>query len=203
MFNKLIIFCRYPLPGLAKTRLIPGVGAEKAAQIHKELAEFTLKIVQSFALKKDISIEVSFMGDDLKLMKSWLGDHLNYSTQTKEDLGLNMLDAFNRSFEQNYQKVVIIGTDCPEISSSTLEIAFSSLEDHDLVVGPAYDGGYYLIGLSKEIPGLFSNITWGSESVFDETMKHCTKDNIGYHLLEKLHDIDRPEDLPIWNQIKK
>lgn len=201
--ERLIIFCRFPYPGKAKTRLIPGVGAAKAALIHKELAEFTLDTAKVIAEDLDLSIEIAIVGNTLEPMKEWLGDDLLYTTQVEGDLGLKMSNVITKAFQQNCKKVIIIGTDCPEITPSILEDAFSSLDNHELVIGPAYDGGYYLIGLNREIPKIFEQVSWGSEHVFKETMKQCSKDKINLHLLRKLHDIDRPEDLHLWTQIKK
>ena len=106
-----------------------------------------------------------------------------------------MTRAFSKSFQDRSQKVVIIGADCPSISTTILAAAFAKLASHDLVLGPATDGGYYLIGLSGNQPGLFNNLQWGSSRVLLETLTIAEKADLSFSLLKELSDVDRPEDL--------
>jgi rSAM/selenodomain-associated transferase 1 len=201
--EKIIIFCRYPESGKVKKRLIPGINPDRATLIHKEMAEFTLETVQLFRKERGVALEISFTGGQLESMRGWLGDLPQYSLQAKGDLGKRMSSAFSSAFQQQDQRVVIIGTDCPEITPAILESAFAGLIEHNVVIGPAYDGGYYLIGLKQEIPLIFKQVSWGSKYVFSQTIEHCTQYQLKVKILPKLHDIDRPEDLPLWNKIKQ
>ena len=203
MQKKLIIFSRYPEVGKSKTRLIPGIGAEKATEIHRQMAEFTLRTAQKLKRKQDISIEVAYNGGTTQLMEQWLGSGLSLITQNPGDLGEKMSFSFSTAFESGQEKVVLIGTDCPEITVEILEQAFEALEKHDLVLGPAYDGGYYLIGQRKHYPQLFEEIAWGTDQVLKKTMLLAMQSQISLKLLVRLHDVDHPEDLTFWNQIQE
>jgi hypothetical protein len=194
----LIIFSRYPEPGKTKTRMIPVLGAEEAANLQRQMTEHTLK--QTRQLEKGISvkIEIHFAGGNQQLMQAWLGKNLTYYPQVSGDLGKRMESAFARAFNNNQQKVVIIGTDCPDLNKSILEMAFEALNQQDLVLGPAEDGGYYLIGLNRLIPELFKNISWGSDRVLSQTEAIANNLALNIYYLPKLRDLDYPEDLSIW-----
>ena len=131
-------------------------------------------------------------------MAEWLGQDLEYVPQIAGDLGNKMRFAFDRSFELGIQRVVTIGIDCPDINQEILENAFDSLQNQDLVIGPARDGGYYLIGLNQTIPQLFRNINWGTEKVFKQTQNIAQQLNLSIDYLPTLSDVDHPEDLGIW-----
>lgn len=195
--DRLIIFTRYPQPGKTKTRLIPALGAVGAAQLHRQLTEYTLAQVKELADSQTLSVEVRFAGGNRQLMRDWLGDRIVYQPQNQGDLGEEMAIAFQEALGAGSLRVVIIGTDCPGINAQLLANAFEQLNQHDLVLGPAADGGYYLIGLSQFIPELFSAITWGSNLVMQQTVAIATRKQISYTLLSQLADIDRPEDLAI------
>ncbi|MBD2362444.1 TIGR04282 family arsenosugar biosynthesis glycosyltransferase [Anabaena minutissima FACHB-250] len=195
----LIIFTRYPEPGKTKTRMIPALGTLGAADLQRQMTEYTLS--QAQALQNSISIEVRFAGGDLQLMQEWLGYSLLYQCQGEGDLGDRMARSLFDSFEKNAAQVIIIGTDCPDANSQILAQAFAQLQTFDLVLGPALDGGYYLIGLRRFIPELFLNINWGTDQVLQQTVDVAKKLNISYVCLPALSDIDRPEDLRIWERI--
>ena len=200
--NQLIIFCRFPTPGKAKTRLIPQLGKESAAQIHRELAEFTLRLARGVKSTADLTPVVSCHGGTLEEFQNWLGDKNYYIEQPEGNLGEKIAQTFQSTFTEGASKVIIIGTDCPELTVEILKQAFVELESKDLVLGPAKDGGYYLIGLSSFFGELFQDISWGEKTVFTTTMEIADKHLISTGLLPMLNDIDRPEDLPIWNKIK-
>jgi uncharacterized protein len=191
----LIIFTRYPEAGKTKTRLIPVLGKEAAANLQRRLTEYTLKQARYLRQLKEIEVIVYFSGGNDNLMEDWLGDDLNYLAQVEGDLGVKMRSAFANTFQKNSERVVIIGTDCPSIDCQILASAFDTLQDCDLVLGEAVDGGYYLIGLSKLFPELFSNINWGTNKVFATTQSIAEKLNLAVAYLPILRDIDRPEDL--------
>nr|WP_230967354.1 TIGR04282 family arsenosugar biosynthesis glycosyltransferase [Nostoc commune] len=196
----LIIFTRYPEPGKTKTRLIPTLGTVGAANLQREMTEHTIFQVQELQKAIDISMEVRFAGGDSQLMQDWLGLDLVYQSQGEGDLGSRMARSLFEAFESDATKVIIIGTDCPGVNAQILETAFEKLYTSDLVIGPAIDGGYYLIGLRQPIPELFVNIEWGTAQVFQKTVDIAQKLNLSSVNLSPLADVDRPEDLPIWEQ---
>lgn len=196
----LIIFTRYPEPGKTKTRLIPVLGNIAAANLQREMTEYTVFQVQELRKAIEISLEVRFAGGDSQLMQDWLGLDLVYQSQGEGDLGLRMARSLFDAFQSGAEQVVIIGTDCPGVNPQILATAFEKLYTYDLVLGPAMDGGYYLIGLRQPIPELFVNIEWGTAQVFQKTVDIAQKLNLSYVNLSPLADVDRPEDLPIWEQ---
>jgi rSAM/selenodomain-associated transferase 1 len=198
MDNHLIIFTRYPLPGTTKTRLIPALGAAGAADLQRQLTEHTLEQVTNLAA--DISI--FFSGGDQAEMQTWLGDQWRYQLQTGDDLGDRLIDAFRHSQTLGYERTLVIGIDCPEITGELLTEAFDALENNDAVFGKAHDGGYYLVGLQTVIPELFTEMPWSTEMVLAETLNRANALNLSTKILRPLHDIDYPEDLAIWEQVK-
>ncbi|MFW9264338.1 TIGR04282 family arsenosugar biosynthesis glycosyltransferase [Nostoc sp. CALU 546] len=196
----LIIFTRYPEPGKTKTRLIPALGTVGAANLQRKMTEHTIFQVQELQKAIDISVEVRFVGGDSQLMQDWLGLDLVYQSQGEGDLGLRMARSLFDAFQSGAEQVIIIGTDCPGVNPQILATAFEKLHAFDLVLGPAIDGGYYLIGLCQPIPELFVNIEWGTAQVFQKTVDIAQKLNLSHVNLLPLADVDRPEDLPIWEQ---
>ena len=194
----LIIFTRYPEPGKTKTRLIPALGVEGAANLQRQMTEFTLSKVKKMCKSTAISFEVRFADGNLQLMQSWLGTELNYQLQGKGDLGKRMENSFLDAFNQGAKKVVIIGIDCPGVNAQILSEAFEKLEDCDLLLGPAVDGGYYLISLKRVIGQLFTNIDWGTDQVLKQTVDIAKQLDLSVNYLQTLADVDRPEDLAIW-----
>lgn len=201
MSNRLIVFTRYPTPGTTKTRLIPLLGDVEAANLHRQMTEYTVEKVKQLQTTFSVAVTIEFAGGNTKLMQNWLGDDLVYQPQGKGDLGERMCFAFKQAFLVGATKAVIIGTDCPELTETILTNAFNALDRHDLVLGSATDGGYYLIGLTRLIPQLFSGISWGTSEVRAQTQNIAKNLNLNVKLLPLLSDIDRPEDLAIWQQI--
>lgn len=196
----LIIFTRYPEPGKTKTRLIPVLGTVGAANLQRQMTEYTIFQVQELQKAAAISVEVRFAGGDLQLMQDWLRLDLVYQSQGEGDLGLRMARSLCDAFQSGAESVIIIGTDCPGVNAQILATAFEKLHTFDLVLGPAIDGGYYLIGLRQPIPELFVNIDWGTDKVWQKTVDIAQKLNLSRMNLLPLADVDRPEDLPIWEQ---
>lgn len=196
MAERLIIFTRYPEPGLTKTRLIPTLGAKGAATLQQQMTEYTLTKVRE--LQNRPSIEVRFTGGSLTLMQDWLGNDIVYQPQGKGDLGERMARSLSVAFRSGMERVVIIGTDCPGLNANLIAKAFHQLHAHDLVLGPALDGGYYLIGLRCFILELFTDINWGTAEVLHQTIAIAKKLDLSVAYLPQLADVDRPEDLPVW-----
>ncbi|MFM7382251.1 MAG: TIGR04282 family arsenosugar biosynthesis glycosyltransferase [Microcystaceae cyanobacterium] len=193
----LIIFTRYPEVGKTKTRLIPLLGAEGAAQLQQKLTEQTLSLGRSL-LAQGITLRVYFTGGNSFLMQQWLGEDLDYWPQSGEDLGQRMGQAFVESFAQGAKQVVLIGTDCPGLTPSLMNQAFKQLTPREIVLGPAEDGGYYLIGLSHFLPALFQGIDWGSDRVLRQTQAIIQHQHYTVDYLPQLFDLDRPADWRKW-----
>jgi len=193
----LIIFTRYPEVGKTKTRLIPALGAEGAAQLHCQLAEKTLIQARELQTNRGTDIEVHFTGGDRLLMQNWLGSGIAYQKQAEGNLGERMAAAFQMVFNRGDRAIVTIGTDCPQLNAPLLAQAFEQLTANQVVLGAALDGGYYLIGLQRFIPELFIGINWSTEEVWQQTMAIVRHLNLSFACLPPLADIDRPEDLKL------
>ena len=193
--EKLIVFTRYPEPGITKTRLIPVLGQAGAANLHRLMAQRTIARALSLQKSRRLSVEIHHTGGSQQQMEDWLGTDLIYQNQIDGDLGARMTAAFQNSFDSGVDKVAIVGTDCPDLKAEILAQAFDELSDRDLVLGPAKDGGYYLIGLRRSIPELFDGINWGTSEVFASTRAIAQNLGLNIAVLPILADIDRPEDL--------
>ncbi len=191
----LIIFTRYPEPGQTKTRLIPALGPEGAAQLHRQMAQSIVSTGRELMQSRSVSVEIRYTGASLEQMQDWLGADLTYNLQGNGDLGDRMSQSFAAAFAQGQSAVIIIGTDCPDVNTAILTQGFETLNQQDLVIGTATDGGYYLIGLRRLIPELFTDITWGTDQVLKQTLDRCQPLNLEMGNLPQLSDIDRPEDL--------
>jgi hypothetical protein len=131
-------------------------------------------------------------------MQDWLGTDIVYQPQGEGDLGERMARSLFIAFRAGMERVVIIGTDCPGLNANLIAKAFHQLYSHDLVLGPALDGGYYLIGLRYFISELFTDINWGTAEVLQQTVAIAKTLDVSVAYLPQLADVDRPEDLPIW-----
>ncbi len=192
--NKLIIFSRYPLPGQAKTRMIPKLGNAGAAHLQRQLTEYTINSISPLLNSEDLNIEVQYHGGDHRKLQQWLGADIDYQQQSPGDLGHKLHQAFLQSFEQGHQNIIIIGTDCTDLNAIHITKAINALEQKDVVIGPSHDGGYWLIGMRRPL-NLFKQMRWGTNSVFPDTINQLNQQKIEYDLLEELSDIDTPEDL--------
>lgn len=203
--HRLLMFLKYPLAGQTKTRLIPALGPEKAAQLQREMAEHLLRQLTY----PEWQLDVYFTGSHLTDMQAWLGHHQAYYLQSSGNLGERLCNGFRQTFQfpclaqRSRQSVVAIGADCPEVGVQHIQQAFKELKTHDVVIGPAQDGGYYLIGVRSHTPRLFQNIAWSTPQVFRQTYQTANELGLSIACLETLSDIDRPEDLAIWHQIKQ
>ena len=201
--ERLVLFTRYPTQGQTKTRLIPALGAEGAARLQRRLTLRTLRCAQALAEWRGVQLEVHFHGGLEQQMQGWLGDQLRYRLQSPGDLGQRMGAAFEQAFNDGCPAMVLIGSDCPELRPELLDQAFELLRKYRVVLGPARDGGYYLIGMRPPLASLFSGPIWGSDQVLSDTLKLLEDLNIRPFLLEPLVDIDRPEDLGAWERISQ
>ncbi|MFW8601197.1 TIGR04282 family arsenosugar biosynthesis glycosyltransferase [Desulfobacterota bacterium M19] len=193
--DAIIIFIRSPVPGLVKTRLIPALGAQGAADCQRRMSEQTVRRVRELKRYRTIDIQIHYTGGKTEMMAAWLGDDLNYHPQRGNDIGCRMTAAFQQAFAAGSRRIILVGSDCPALTAAILHSALNKLKRLDLVLGPAMDGGYYLIGLNRPCPTLFTEISWGTSKVFAETLKKAEEQSLSIGHTDTLYDIDRPEDL--------
>ncbi len=192
--NVLIVFVKFPEPGKVKTRIAKNLGSEKAAEIYSRMAKGVVeKVSGSGAYRTVIYFDPP---DREKDIRAWLGaDGAYFEPQSSGTIGDRMSDAFERVFRGGSLKAVLIGTDVPEINAENVSAAFGVLDDADAVLGPAQDGGYYLVGLRRFEPILFKGIDWNSNSVHIQTLDRIREAHLSYNLLDTLKDIDTSEDV--------
>ena len=198
--RRLIVFTRYPEPGKTKTRLIPVLGSEGAAALHRRMTEHTLRRVRQFLANHPVSVRIRYDGGNEEGLRQWLGTDVRPVPQGEGDLGRRMHLAFAEAFEQGMRRVVLIGTDCPGIRSDHLARAFQALKRKDVVIGPARDGGYYLIGLRRPAHELFEGVPWGTGEVLESTLDAAAANGRKVDLLDRLEDVDCPEDIRVWDE---
>ncbi len=198
----LILFTRYPRAGRTKTRLIPKLGAEGAAQVQREMTEHVLARVWPLTRQRSVNLEVRFEDGSQAEMRRWLGSGIRFVPQGNGDLGVRMHRAMKQAFDSGAERVIIIGADCPELDLGALTNAFNLLRDHPLVFGPARDGGYYVVGLRQSLSCLFENITWGTPSVLAASVALARASGFEPCLLPELADVDEPPDLPVWEKAR-
>jgi rSAM/selenodomain-associated transferase 2/rSAM/selenodomain-associated transferase 1 len=199
----LIIFTRYPEPGKTKTRLIPSLGPDGAAGLQRLMTEHTLTRVRELQRYRPVSVEVRYEGGNKHLIEQWLGADIPSRPQGNGDLGQRMARAFQEAFQAGMGRVVLVGTDIPHITPRILHGAFEGLRSTDVVLGPARDGGYYLIGMRRASPQLFVDLPWGTEMVMERTKRIAHDLGFSVVLLDTLDDVDRPEDLHLWEKASK
>jgi uncharacterized protein len=188
MNNALIIFVRNPELGKVKTRLAVSIGEKRALDIYIKLLEHTKQIL------KNVHAEIGvFYSDYINNDDDW--NAYQKCLQQGDNLGERMQNSFTRLFENSFEKVCIIGSDCYELTSEIINEAFSALDDNDAVIGPATDGGYYLLGIKKVAHSLFTNKNWSTDTVLNDTITDLQNENKTFQLLDKLSDIDTIEDV--------
>lgn len=197
MSNPLImVFVRNPELGRVKTRLAKSIGDQAALETYKILSKHTSKIISEID-----SDQLIFYSDKIQDNDIWTATNCKKQIQTKGDLGQKMLAAFQYGFSLGYQKILIIGSDLYSLRPKHIESAFEKLENYDVVIGPALDGGYYLLGLNFIISKIFKQKQWSTSSVLKETLSDLKEFNV--NLLEPLNDIDTYEDLKKEPQLLK
>lgn len=190
MSSALIVFVRRPERGKVKTRLAATLGADGALAVYKHLLQHTLQITAALQVAKYV-----FYTDAVADKDEWQTAGFVPMLQSNTDLGGRMHDAFETVFAKQHQQVVIIGSDCIELSTTVIQAAFDAMKNSDVIIGPANDGGYYLLGMKQLIPSLFTNIAWSTESVYTQTLQTIQQLNLSVHNLPQLIDIDTEEDL--------
>jgi len=185
-----MIFAKNPEIGKVKTRLAKTIGDKKALMIYLKLLEHTHAIADRVFADKAIFYSEKVQDFDIL-------DYYKFPKflQKGKDLGDKMERAFGQAFGQDYEKVIIIGSDCFELSTEIIEDAFTALDDHNVVIGPAQDGGYYLLGMDRHYPHLFKGKNWSTEDVFLDTLLDVKKLKLSYSILPTLNDVDEEKDL--------
>lgn len=204
----LLIFTRYPRAGSSKTRLIGELGAEGAARLQRRLTERVVEAARRLAEQYPVHVQVHFCGGDEERLNGWLGS-LVFRPQVAGDLGCKMGAAIRAAIEEMVTaagSVVLVGSDIPQIDASLLRQAYRTLVDHEVVLGPSRDGGYYLVGLTaaaapRVLPLLFDRMSWSTETVLSKTLGRLGANGCSVQLLPTLRDIDRPEDLALVREL--
>ena len=192
--NCALFFVKYPVPGRVKTRLAQQIGTETAADLYKNFVTDILAALKS----SGVNFKIVFDPPDSKdQFQQWLGKECSYTPQVGQDLGQRMKNAFIQAFSEGFDRVVVIGSDSPDLPNEYLDLAFDALDTNDAVLGPSSDGGYYLLGFTKDSfsSEAFEQITWSSNKVFDQTINILKKHRRKFYLLPQWHDIDTIEDL--------
>lgn len=187
----LVLFARAPELGRVKTRLALDVGAARALEIYRELAEGVIGAVRGSATRMIVRFTPANAADE---MHRWLGDGLAYEPQCDGDLGARMHDAIEVELAAGAERVIVIGTDCPTVTADTIAQALAALDECDVVFGPAEDGGYYLVGTRATAPGLFHDMPWSSEQVLPLSLERAAASGLRVSLLARMRDVDTGAD---------
>lgn len=207
MKRHLLVFARYPEVGKCKTRLIPELGDVGAAEVHEAMTQHTLCWAREIQKQTDVTVEVRFAGGDEGLMAEKFGADLRYVPQCEGCLGARLTEAFQQNIDSGAEQIVVVGTDCPQLSANFCQSAFDALQSTPIAIAPAMDGGYTLLGAKVEhgtlpFSALFEDKNWGTESVLSDTVDALANVNVHPRLLPALSDVDFPEDLPVWEQAR-
>lgn len=186
--NLLLIFTRNPELGKCKTRLAATVGNESALEIYKFLLNHTAELTQDVNAAKQVWYSEEIWKEDI-----WNTTHFDKRLQQGSDLGIRMANAFQEGFASGFEHIIVIGSDMHDLKKADLENAFDMLKTKDFVIGPAEDGGYYLLGMNAFNADVFQNKTWGTETVLQDTLNDLKNENI--QLQETRNDVDLYEDI--------
>ncbi len=184
----LLIFTRNPELGKCKTRLAATIGDDAALEIYKFLLAHTVSVTKNLNVHKQVHYSVKVREND-----SWDETVFQKKQQEGDDLGQRMMHAFEEGFAEGFERIIIIGSDLYDLSQNDLENAFQSLHDHDFVIGPASDGGYYLLGMKKLKASLFQNKKWGTSTVLKDSLANLDTEKV--HILPTRNDVDYYEDI--------
>ncbi|WP_370089914.1 TIGR04282 family arsenosugar biosynthesis glycosyltransferase [Ekhidna sp.] len=185
----LMIFVKNLIPGMVKTRLAEDIGIDKALDVYQELVHHTHKITKKIEVDKTV-----YYSEYVEIEDIWDNGDYKLTSQKGFTLGEKMSNAFDEAFD-SYNKVVIIGSDCYDLSSKHIKLAYEMLEENDVVVGPAKDGGYYLLGMKEFLPQLFKDKEYSTDTVLQELLQEAEELELSVYKLPELNDIDTLEDL--------
>lgn len=188
--NLLIVFVKNLIPGHVKTRLAKDIGIDGALDVYKYLVEHTYEVTRELPCSKAV-----FYSEYVEIEDIWDTEEYQLFVQKGPDLGDRMMNAFKHAFDKKYEKAVIVGTDCWELNEEVVTEAFEKLNENDVVIGPAKDGGYYLIGMNKLYPQLFHDKKYSHDNVLKDVLTEIGQMDAEFHLLPELADIDTFQDL--------
>lgn len=183
----LVVFAKAPVPGRVKTRLAASIGDAAACSWYRRCAEHVVRSVMQGAWETQVWVDTP---NAVENVRSWL--RVEPLVQQGDDLGARMLHAITHHAPAN---CIVVGTDAPDVSIYTVRLAFDALNDHDVVLGPAYDGGYYLIGMREPRPALFDGVAWSTDKVMTQTLMAAAAQGCSVFVLPPLRDIDTVDDL--------
>jgi len=190
MKNALLFFVKYPQPGKVKTRLAKSVGQEQAAAMYKALVEKNLAVIQTLR-GTTCDCWIAFDPPEQEApLRAWLSDLPRYIAQQGDGLGERLNHGFREMFQLGYSRVAALGSDTLNLKAELIQNAFENLNHHDVILGPARDGGYYLIGMNRPHPELFEGITWSTAEVLPQTRRVIHRLNLKVHQLSPLDDLD-------------
>ncbi len=192
--SAVLLFIKSPEKGRVKSRLAEAIGEDAALHVYKCLVSNTLECLKD----ADYPVRICFYPQDSSaIIENWLGNMYCYAPQHGRDLGERMKSAFVQGFSDGLEKALLIGSDIPDMSIALINEAFKALDTSDAVIGPAHDGGYYLIGFNSPsfLPDIFDGIAWSTDSVFNQTMKVFWKSGLNVQVLRTLSDLDTFDDL--------
>ncbi|MBI1387727.1 MAG: DUF2064 domain-containing protein [bacterium] len=187
-----LIFIKQPRPGEVKTRLGEAIGDRASAELYRDFVETSLRRFQRIAYANCTAYY--HPPEEERFFRDWLGGGVKYEPQCEGDLGVRLMHGFERMLTR-YHRVIALGTDSPDLPLDYLEKACSSLDEHDIVFGPAEDGGYYLVGMTAPHPGIFEGIEWSSDRVLSQSLHRCESLGLSVAHTPLWYDIDRLEDL--------
>lgn len=190
--NSLIVFAKAPVPGKVKTRLCPPLSGEQAARLY---TAFVGDVLSGARASETAAVSVAYEPHPRHADLSWMEDAPPWFPQADGDLGARLIAAFDIAFRAKAEKVVIIGSDCPDLDPRVLRDAYARLDGADVVLGPAEDGGYYLVGLRAPMPHLFTKMEWSDPSVLKKTLERLRLRGESFELLPEHADVDTFGDL--------
>lgn len=194
--DKLLVFLKAPRRGTVKTRLAADLGPDDALSAYRELVAVTLSHLVALA-----PVELRFTPDDAgSEIAPWLRAGWGSAPQGNGDLGTRLARAFDEAFHAGHQRVVVIGSDCPYVTDHDIRTAWEALAHHEVVLGPAMDGGYWLLGLRSAQPDLFAEIEWSTANVLSQTLQRAKAAHLSVTLLRPLSDVDTATDWEAWRK---
>lgn len=194
--DKLLVFLKAPRRSTVKTRLAAELGADDALAAYLELASVTLSNLAALA-----PVELRFTPDDAgSEIAPWLQAGWSSAPQGNGDLGARLARSFGDAFRAGHERVVVIGSDCPYLTGDDIRTAWEGLAENDVVIGPATDGGYWLLGLRSAQPDLFEGIDWSTASVLSQTLQRAEAAQLSVTLLRELSDVDTATDWQTWRK---
>lgn len=193
----LIVFARAPIPGKAKTRLIPALGEQQTADLYRCFLLDTLERVSQVEASLRVAVADETDVDAVRDLASQVCPQCQTVTQVGADLGQRMESSLSQALDGGHPAAVIIGADSPSLPLARIDDALRLASQKDLVLGPSIDGGYYLIGLPAVVPALFRHLSWGSPTVLLDTLQIAKEGGQSVALLEPWYDVDTPQDLAL------